>query len=89
MNESHNTEMVEQKAKKQFFQKETFLIIGLFLLAFVIRLIYLNQIASSPDFDTPQRDLLWHHNWAKEIAKGDWIGKEVFFRAPFILIFWQ
>ena len=82
MNESHNTEMVEQKAKKQFFQKETFLIIGLFLLAFVIRLIYLNQIASSPDFDTPQRDLLWHHNWAKEIAKGDWIDKEVFFRAP-------
>jgi tetratricopeptide (TPR) repeat protein len=77
-----NTEMVMQKAKMRLFQKETFLIVGLFLLAFVIRLIYLNQIKSSPYFDTPQIDALWHYNWAKEIAGGDWIGKEVFFRAP-------
>lgn len=58
------------------------MLVGLFLLAFVIRLIYLNQIKSSPYFDTPQIDALWHYNWAKEIAGGDWIGKEVFFRAP-------
>jgi tetratricopeptide (TPR) repeat protein len=82
MNISQKTEIPEQKAKIQLFQKETFLIIGLFLLAFVIRLIYLNQIKSNPYFDAPQRDPLWHHNWAKEIAGGDWIGKEVFFRAP-------
>jgi tetratricopeptide (TPR) repeat protein len=74
--------MVKQKERRQFFSKETFLILGLFLLAFVIRLIYLNQIKSNPFFDTPQRDPLWHDNWAKEIAQGDWIGKEVFFRAP-------
>lgn len=75
--------MLKQKAKIQLFQKGTFLILGLFLLAFVIRLIYLNQIKASPYFDAPQIDALWHHNWAKEIASGDWIGKEVFFRAPF------
>jgi tetratricopeptide (TPR) repeat protein len=74
--------MFKQKVKSQVFSKETFLLVGLFLLAFVIRLIYLNQIKSSPYFDTPQIDALWHHNWAKEIAGGDWIGKEVFFRAP-------
>ena len=73
--------MLEQKTKILFLQKGTFLILGLFLLAFVIRLIYLNQISSSPDFDTPQRDALWHHNWAKEIAGGNF-GNESFFRAP-------
>jgi len=82
MRKSQSTKMLKQKAKTKFFQKETFLVIGLFLLAFVIRLIYLNQITSSPDFDTPQRDALWHHNWATEIAGGDWIGDEAFFRAP-------
>ncbi len=74
--------MTERKPKTQFLQKETLLILGLFLLAFVIRLIYLNQIKLNPYFDTPQIDALWHHNWAKEIAAGDWMGKEVFFRAP-------
>lgn len=74
--------MPNQKTEIKFFQKETFIIIGLFLLAFVIRLIYLNQIKSNPYFDTPQIDPLWHDNWAKEIARGDWIGKDVFFRAP-------
>ena len=74
--------MLKQKAKILFLQKETLLVVGLFLLAFLIRLIYLNQIKLGPYFDTPQIDALWHHNWAKEIAGGDWIGKEVFFRAP-------
>jgi tetratricopeptide (TPR) repeat protein len=82
MNMAQNTEMLEQKTRTRFFQKETFIIVGLFLLAFVIRLIYLNQITASPDFDMPQRDPLWHYTWAKEIAGGDFLGKEVFFRAP-------
>ncbi|MCK4386104.1 MAG: tetratricopeptide repeat protein [candidate division Zixibacteria bacterium] len=74
--------MLRPKTKIQFLQKETLLIVGLFFLAFVIRLIYLNQISSSPYFDTPQIDALWHHNWAKEIAGGNWTGEEAFFRAP-------
>jgi tetratricopeptide (TPR) repeat protein len=74
--------MAEKEAKTKPFQKEALLVGALFILAFVIRLIYLNQIRSGPYFDTPQIDALWHHNWAKEIAGGDWIGKEVFFRAP-------
>jgi tetratricopeptide (TPR) repeat protein len=74
--------MTQESQKAPFLQKETILIFGLFLLAFAIRLIYLSQIKSNPYFDTPQIDALWHHNWAKEIAAGDWTGKEVFFRAP-------
>ncbi len=74
--------MVEQRVKISFFQRESLLIVSLFLLAFAVRLIYLNQIKLNPYFDTPQIDALWHHNWAKEIAGGDLMGKEVFFRAP-------
>jgi tetratricopeptide (TPR) repeat protein len=74
--------MFKQKIKSQLFSKESFLVVGLFLLAFAVRFLYLNQIKSNPYFDTPQIDELWHHSWAKEIAGGDWIGKEVFSRAP-------
>jgi 4-amino-4-deoxy-L-arabinose transferase-like glycosyltransferase len=28
-------------------------------------------------------DAAYHHEWAKSIAQGDWLGKESFFRAPF------
>jgi 4-amino-4-deoxy-L-arabinose transferase-like glycosyltransferase len=58
------------------------IIVGLFLLALVIRLVYLVQIRSSPFFDSPVADPGWHDAWAMEIAQGDWVGQEVFFRAP-------
>ena len=50
--------------------------------ALVLRLIYLFQTAGSPFFDFPQIDALWHHLWASEIAGGNLLGSEVFFRAP-------
>jgi tetratricopeptide (TPR) repeat protein len=74
--------MTKEKLKTQFLRGETLLILGLFLLSFVIRLIYLSQIKLNPYFDTPQIDALWHYDWAKEIAAGDWMGREVFFRGP-------
>jgi tetratricopeptide (TPR) repeat protein len=75
-------QMPKQKAKIRLFSKETLLIVGLFFLAFVVRLIYLNQIKSNPYFDTSQFNALWNHNWAKKIAGGDFLGKQAFFRAP-------
>ncbi len=69
-------------AVQQFLSKRAVLVFGIFLLAFIVRFVYLNQLMSSPDFDRPQADALWHHTWAKEISSGDWIGKEVFFKAP-------
>ncbi|KPJ50548.1 hypothetical protein AMJ40_02490, partial [candidate division TA06 bacterium DG_26] len=44
--------------------------------------IYLNQLISSPDFDSPIMDAQYHDEWALSISRGDWIGEEVFFRAP-------
>jgi tetratricopeptide (TPR) repeat protein len=57
--------------------------IGIFVLAFVLRFIYLIQIKSSlPFFSAPIMDELYHDSWAQQIASGQWVGGEPFFRAP-------
>ncbi len=53
-----------------------------FFCALLLRIIYLVQIQDSPFLNFPQIDALWHHLWAREIASGNVIGDEVFFRAP-------
>ncbi len=50
--------------------------------AYLLRLAYLSQIARSPLFDFLQLDPLYYHDWAVAIAKGDWLGKEVFEQSP-------
>lgn len=55
---------------------------GLFIFAFLVRFIYLNQIKSSPLFDAPQLDAKYHDQWAQMIVKGWDFEKGVFFRAP-------
>jgi tetratricopeptide (TPR) repeat protein len=67
---------------RKFFQKESCFILGLFIFAFLVRFIYLNQIKSSPLFDAPQLDAKYHDQWAQMILKGWDFEKGVFFRAP-------
>lgn len=60
-----------------------FLPVFIFVLAFVVRLIYLLQIESSlPFFYVLRLDELYHDIWAQQIASGDWLETEPFFRAP-------
>lgn len=57
--------------------------IGIFVLAFLVRFVFLIQIKSSlPFFNSPIMDELYHDRWARQIAAGDWMGSESFFRAP-------
>jgi len=57
--------------------------IAIFIGAFALRLIYiLQQIKLDPLFSYPVLDGLYHHTWASAIARGDWLGREAFFRAP-------
>jgi len=63
-------------------KKEVFIIIGIFILAFVIRFIYLLEMRSSPLFDTPTMDAEYHNQWAQSILKGEDFTGGVFFRAP-------
>jgi len=53
-----------------------------FLVGLAVRLVYLAGYRSNPFFADPQMDALYHDRWAASIASGDWIGNEVFFRAP-------
>jgi 4-amino-4-deoxy-L-arabinose transferase-like glycosyltransferase len=55
--------------------------IGLFALA--LRLLHLQQIrVHDPFFDRPSVDPRFYHEWALQIAGGDWLGDAPFFMAP-------
>jgi tetratricopeptide (TPR) repeat protein len=53
-----------------------------FVVALALRLLYLPGYATNPFFADPQMDALYHDRWALQIARGDWVGSEAFFRAP-------
>jgi hypothetical protein len=55
---------------------------GVWVLAFVVRLVYLQQLKRSPLFDVFMGDAAGYDAWAREIAAGDWLGKTVFYQAP-------
>ncbi|MGB7062374.1 MAG: tetratricopeptide repeat protein [Candidatus Zixiibacteriota bacterium] len=67
--------------------REKIIVLGIFVLAYALRFIYLLQMKSSPHFFSPTMDPLFHDAWAQNIAGGNWIGGKVFFRAPFYAYF--
>jgi 4-amino-4-deoxy-L-arabinose transferase-like glycosyltransferase len=58
------------------------IVLGLFLLALAVRLIYLWQVRSNPFFDMPVGDAGWHDAWARTLIGQNWEYSGVFFRAP-------
>jgi len=56
---------------------------GIFSLALAVRLIHLWQIQRAPFFTLLMGDARVYHDWAMTIAGGDWLGKGVFYQAPF------
>ena len=71
-----------KKAKSDGGLSGPAVVIGIFLLALIVRLFYLWQIRSSPFFDTPVGDAGWHDAWARSLLEGGWRYPGVFFRAP-------
>lgn len=63
-------------------RKERLIVLGLFLVALGVRLVYVYQIRDNPFFSTPFGDPEYHDQWALQIARGNWLGEKVFFRAP-------
>jgi tetratricopeptide (TPR) repeat protein/4-amino-4-deoxy-L-arabinose transferase-like glycosyltransferase len=55
---------------------------AIFLVALTIRLIHIWQIRRAPFFTILMGDSHGYDVWAQEIAKGDWIGHDVFYQAP-------
>lgn len=56
--------------------------VGIFVLAFSVRLLYLFQIESVPLFYHLASDARVYDGWAQRIAAGDWLGHGVFYQAP-------
>jgi 4-amino-4-deoxy-L-arabinose transferase-like glycosyltransferase len=63
-------------------RKDLYWAIGIFIFAFAVRLIYLDQVRNSALFDTPIMDAEYHDQWAQAILAGDDFTGGVFFRAP-------
>jgi tetratricopeptide (TPR) repeat protein len=55
---------------------------GLWLLAFLLRGLYLWQIHGTPQFSLLLGDAKIYDAWATQIAAGDWLGTDVFYQAP-------
>ena len=58
------------------------LLLAVALLALVVRLIYVVQIAHAPFAALRIGDAEAYHQWAMRIAAGDWLGDGVFYQAP-------
>jgi tetratricopeptide (TPR) repeat protein len=59
-----------------------FLLPGILLLAFCVRVIYVMQSRSNPFFADPDMDALYHTDWARAIAAGREFIEGPYFRAP-------
>ncbi len=57
-------------------------LIGIFTVALAIRGAHLLQISASPVGPLKIGDAAVYDDWARQIAAGDWLGKEVFYQAP-------
>src|SRR3954469_12369993 len=56
--------------------------LGIFLLALSLRLLHVWQILRSPFFDVLLGDAHSYDEWARKIAAGEWVGRDVFYQAP-------
>ena len=64
-------------------RRRTALTAGLiFAGALLLRVLYVLHLRGSPLADFPIVDELYHVEWARALAAGNWVGSEVFFRAP-------
>jgi tetratricopeptide (TPR) repeat protein len=56
--------------------------VAIFAVAIAMRLVHVFQLRSSPFFDVLLGDSHGYDEWARRIAGGEWIGREVFYQAP-------
>jgi tetratricopeptide (TPR) repeat protein len=56
--------------------------LGIFAIALSVRLVHVWQLRASPFFSVLMGDSRGYDEWAQRIARGDWIGSEVFYQAP-------
>jgi len=55
---------------------------AIFAIALAVRLAHIWQIREAPFFTVLMGDSRAYDEWAQRIARGDWLGREVFYQAP-------
>src|SRR5687768_1696172 len=58
------------------------LLLGVWAIAFCLRLFYVWDIHRAGFFDIRIGDGEAYHLWARRIVNGDWLGTDVFYQAP-------
>jgi 4-amino-4-deoxy-L-arabinose transferase-like glycosyltransferase len=56
--------------------------IGIFAVALVVRIVHIWQVREAPFFTVLMGDAQAYDAWGQRIARGDWLGDEVFYQAP-------
>ncbi len=56
--------------------------VAIFAVALAVRLVHVWQIRRAPFFDVLMGDSRGYDEWAQRIARGEWIGRDVFYQAP-------
>jgi tetratricopeptide (TPR) repeat protein/4-amino-4-deoxy-L-arabinose transferase-like glycosyltransferase len=56
--------------------------LAIFLVALALRLIHVWQVRKAPLFDVLMGDARGYDEWARRIAAGEWMGRDVFYQAP-------
>ena len=56
--------------------------VWIFLTALAVRLAHVWQLRASPFFDVLMGDSRGYDEWARRIAAGEWVGRDVFYQAP-------
>src|SRR5205814_8012179 len=67
------------KKRQSNFAPAAFVI---FAVAFTLRIIHIWQMRNAPFFTLLMGDARGYDEWARRIAGGDWIGRDVFYQAP-------
>ena len=74
---------MQEEVKEKLSPVKRYWLLGIILAAFVLRLVFLLQLASSPIAEMLIEDSRVYQDWALRIAAGDCLGDQVFFALPF------
>jgi 4-amino-4-deoxy-L-arabinose transferase-like glycosyltransferase len=73
---------VPQYGTTRRFMRTHWPVMATAFLALVVRLVYLLETRNVPFVLHPVGDAAGYYEWAREIARGNWIGTEYFYQAP-------
>ncbi len=80
-NHVHMTKTLHSE-KSGRFDREILSYLLVWVVAFLMRAVYLWQVGHEPVFHLLVGDAVTYNEWAGRIAQGDWFGKGVFYQAP-------